>query len=208
VVYSRLGSARGQVLHDFEGTNRTQYGLTVQTGAVLNRDDAVLGGRNLAQSAVIVSVDGAPGGSQFDILVDGHSRGRVKAGRRVPIFLEPYHSYSVRLRPLNAASVWFDTASRALTLYPGNVQHVRWHVEHLLTIFGRAVGPDGKAVADATVTSRRGIGQSDSNGYFQIETSSDDALSFEIAGGTKCRVTLGGLDQKLDYAAVGRVLCQ
>jgi len=208
VVYSRLGSARGQVLHDFEGTNRTQYGLTVQTGAVLNRDDAVLGGRNLAQSAVIVSVDGAPDGSQFDILVDGHSRGRVKAGRRVPIFLEPYHSYSVRLRPLNAASVWFDTASRALTLYPGNVQHVRWHVEHLLTIFGRAVGPDGKAVADATVTSRRGIGQSDSNGYFQIETSSDDALSFEIAGGTKCRVTLGGLDQKLDYAAVGRVLCQ
>lgn len=208
MVYSRFGSARGQVLHDFDGANRTQYGLTVQTGAVLNRDDAVLGGRNLAQSAVVVSVDGASDGSQFDVLVDGHSRGRVRAGRRLPIFLEPYRSYSVRLRPVDAASVWFDTAAREFTLYPGNVQHARWHVEHLLTIFGRAVGTDGRAIADAMITSRRGIGQSDSNGYFQIEASSDDALSFETAGGTKCEVTLGGLDRKLDYSSVGRVLCQ
>ncbi|HEU4683162.1 MAG TPA: TcfC E-set like domain-containing protein [Nitrospira sp.] len=208
MVHSRFGSARGEVSHDFEGTNRTQYGLTLQTGAVLNRNDAVIGGRNLAQSAVIVSVDGVADGSQFDILVDGQSRGRVRAGRRVPLFLEPYHSYSLRLRPVNAASVWFDTAARQFTLYPGNVQHVRWHVEHLLTIFGRAVGTDGKAIADAMVTSRRGIGQSDADGYFQIETSGDDVLSFQTAGGGKCKVMLAGLAGKIDYASVGRVLCQ
>jgi hypothetical protein len=208
MAYSRFGSARGQILHDFEGGNRTQYGLSVQTGAVVNRDYAVFGGRNLAQSAVIVSVDGTRDGSQFDVLVDGRSRGRVKSGRRVPIFLEPYHTYEVRLRPVNAASVWFDTAARELTLYPGNVQHVRWRAEHLLTIFGRAVGPDGKAIADAMVTSRKGIGQSDSDGYFQIETSAEDSLSFETAGGAKCKVSLGGLGQKTDYASLGRVVCQ
>jgi hypothetical protein len=207
-AYSRFGSARGQIVHDFEGANRTQYGLTVQTGAVANRGDALFGGRNLAQSAVIVSVEGAPDSSQFDILVDGHSRGRVKAGRRVPLFLEPYHSYEVRLRPVHAASVWFDAAPREITLYPGNVQHVRWHAEHLLTVFGRAVGTDGKAVADAMVTSRRGIGQSDSNGFFQIETSGEDSLSFATASGATCKVSLGGLEQKTDYASIGRVLCQ
>jgi hypothetical protein len=55
-AYSRFGSARGQIVHDFEGANRTQYGLTVQTGAVANRGDALFGGRNLAQRSAIVSV--------------------------------------------------------------------------------------------------------------------------------------------------------
>jgi hypothetical protein len=208
MVYSRFGSLRGQLVHDLRGNNRTQYGLTLQTGALLDRHDLVLGGRNLAQSAAIVSVDGGPGDTEFEILVDDHSRGRVRAGTRVPIFLEPYRSYSLRLRPVKAASVWYDSAAREFTLYPGNVQHLSWHVEHLLTIFGRAVGADGKPIADALVMSRRGVGQSDSEGYFQIETSGESRLSFEGAGDARCEVTLPELRQGLDYAPVGKVLCR
>ncbi len=208
VVYSRYGTARGEVLRDFEGDRRMQYGLNLQTGAVLDRDDAVIGGRNLSESALVVRVDGAPVNSEFDVLVNEQPRGRVGAGQRLPIFLQPYRSYSVRLRPVKSGSLWYDSAARSFTLYPGNVQHVRWQVEHLLTLFGRAVRPDGRPVADATIASTRGVGQSDSNGYFQIEAAEKDALSFAMPDGGACSVRVGQLAKQQDYASLGKVLCQ
>jgi hypothetical protein len=206
-VYSRFGSARGEILHDFEQSKRTQYGLSLQTGAVVNRDDAIFGGRNLEESGLVISIDGSSRDAEFDILINGQPRGHLKAGERLPIFLPPYHAYSVRLRPLNAASVWYDSAARELTLYPGNVEHVTWHVEGLVTVFGRALKADGRPVAEAIVKSRRGISQSNADGYFQIETSANDVLSFENGDGV-CRIKLQEMNRNRDYASVGKVICQ
>ena len=207
-VYSRFGSVRGEISRDFEGGKRTQYGLSLQTAAVANRDDVVLGGRNLEESGLVVSVDGSARQAQFEVLIDGQPRGRVRAGERLPVFLRPYHAYSVRLRPVDAASVWYDTAAREFTLYPGNVEHVRWHVESVLTVFGRAVREDGTPVAEATVTSRRGISQSNAEGYFQIETSANDRLSFDIGNGKACNIAINGLDKGRDYSSLGKVICR
>ncbi len=207
LLYTRFGSARGQVLHSAEGDGRTQYGLTLQTGAILDRDDAVFGGRDVGESAMVISVEGSDA-SQFDILINGQPRGRVSTGGRIPIFLEPYRSYSVKLRPVNAASVWYDSAAREFTLYPGNVQHVRWKVEHLVTIFGRAVKADGTPVSDAIITSRRGVGQSNTDGYFQVETTANDMLSFTNGAGVECKVGIHDLKDQRDYARVGKVVCQ
>jgi hypothetical protein len=207
-VYSRFGSLRGEVSRDFEGSKLTQFGLSLQTGAVANRDDFVLGGRNLEESGVVISIDGSARDAQFDVLIDGQPRGRVKAGDRLPVFLRPYHAYSVKLRPVDAASVWFDASARELTLYPGNVEHLRWSVENLLTVFGRAVREDGTPVADAMVTSKKGIGQSNSEGYFQIETSASDVLSFDSGNGKACNIIIKGLGQERDYASLGKVICR
>jgi hypothetical protein len=207
-VYSRFGSLRGEVSRDFEGSKLAQYGLSLQTGAVANRDDFVLGGRNLEESGVVISIDGSARDAQFDVLIDGQPRGRVKAGDRLPVFLRPYHAYSVKLRPVDAASVWFDASARELTLYPGNVEHLRWSVENLLTVFGRAVREDGTPVADAMVTSKKGIGQSNSEGYFQIETSASDVLSFDSGNGKACNIIVEGLGQERDWASLGKVICQ
>jgi Mat/Ecp fimbriae outer membrane usher protein len=207
MLYSRFGSVHGELLRNFEGSKQTQYGLSLQTGAILNRQDAAFGGRNLAESALVVSIDGA-GDAEFDVLINGQAHGRIKPGQRLPIFLQPYHSYSVRLRPIDAPSVWYDTAAHEFILYPGNVQNVRWHVEHLLTVFGQAVRGNGEPVADAMITSRRGMGQSNREGYFQIETSANDALSFESGNGTLCTVKLVGLKEQSDFERLGKVVCQ
>ena len=208
ILYSRFGTARGEIRHNIEGGNRTQYGLTVQTGAILNRDDALIGGRDLGESALVVSVEGDSDKSAFDVLINGQSRGRVSAGGRLPLFLQPYRTYSVRLRPVKGASVWYDSAAHKVTLYPGNVQHVRWHAEHLVTVIGRALRPDGKPVGDAMVTSRRGMGQANPDGYFQIETTSNDVLAFDPREGAQCKVEVGAVKPQQDFARLGRVVCQ
>ena len=208
IVYSRFGSARGEILHNIEGNKRTQYGLSVQTGAILSPHDVIIGGRELSQSAIVASIDGDSGPSEFEVLVNGQPHGRLKAGQRLPIFLQPYRAYSVTLRPVNAASVWYDSAARKFTLYPGNVQDVRWHTEHLITVFGRAVRPDGRPVADAMITSRRGVGQSNGNGYFQVDAAGSDILAFNTANGTECKVNLVNLKSRSDFAGLGKVICQ
>lgn len=207
-LQSRFGSVRAEVLHQVEGGTRTQYALTAQTGALFSRNDVLLGGRNLEQSALIVSLSGDSGKSEFDVLVNEQPRGRLSAGERLPIFLQPYRAYYVRLRPVDAASVWFDAAPREATLYPGNVQHIGWRTEQLVTVFGRVVDVEDKPVADALVTSKRSVGQSDANGYFQVEVSANETLSFAANDNRSCSATLGALDVRDDFAAVGKVICK
>lgn len=208
IVHSRFGNARIEVVQGIEGSNRTQYALSLQTGALVERHDALLGGPDLTESAFIVSIDGAPANSSFDVIVNGETKARVRSGDRLPIFVQPYHAYSVRLRPVGAQSIWYDSAVRTFSLYPGNVRHLSWHVEHLQTIFGRAVGPDGEPLANALITARRGLGQSNAEGYFQIDTSAEDVLLFHSANEADCKVNVPQTNQRLDYASVGRVVCE
>jgi hypothetical protein len=58
------------------------------------------------------------------------------------------------------------------------------------------------------VTSKKGIGQSNSEGYFQIETSASDVLSFDSGNGKACNIIIKGLGQERDYASLGKVICR
>ena len=73
-VASRLGTVRADVLHGFEGRSGTQYGVNFQTGIAIGSKTIELGGRDLNQSAVIISLKGAAGAGLFDILIDGVPR--------------------------------------------------------------------------------------------------------------------------------------
>ena len=207
-LLNSLGSVRGEVLHQFEGNPTTHYVVALRSGLLVNGSGAVIAGRNLQQSALMVSVGGAPAEADFEVLVDEQPKGRLKSGSQLPIFLEPYRGYDVRIRPLRVTSVSFDTAPRKVVLYPGNVQHVKWETAPLVTVFGRAIRPDGSSVADALVTAARGIGQSNSEGYFQVDVAGRESLSFAVGMKEKCTVDVGKLEVEDDFAALGTVVCQ
>lgn len=205
-LYSRFGSVRADLLHDFSGP--LQYGLSVQTGAAVDPSDLAVGGRELQESAVVAALDGIAPDARFEVLVDEQPHGQLSAGGRLPIFLQPYHQYSVRLRPVGGASVWYDSVTRDLTLYPGTVRHLSWRVEHVASLFGQAVRPDGARVKGASVQSKRGVGETDDQGYFQIDAGSRDSLLFTSADGRTCHVKLGDLAARGSYVSLGKVLCQ
>ena len=205
---TQLGSARAEFLHSLEGRRGSQYGLSFQTGIALGARAIELGGRDLNQSAIIASVDGSARDVAFDVLIDEVPRGRLGAGKRLPIFLESYKSYSLRLRPVGAAPVNYDSAPRLVTLFPGNVEHLRWNAAQLVTVFGQAVGADGKAIANASITLSRAIGQTDENGYFQVDAEADDVLRVDSGRSGTCKIPLAGLKVEGDYTRLGRVICK
>jgi len=196
------------LLHPLEGEGGLQYGLTLQSGAAIDRHEVALGGRDVEESALVVSLDGERGRSSFDVLVDDQPRARLAAGESIPIFLQPYRSYKVRLRPAGPASVDYDSATRSITLYPGNVAHVRWTARPLFTVFGQAVGADGRPVANAMVQSDRGIGETNGQGYFQIDVAGGDTLSFTHGQSSSCHAKVAMPAEGEDLVALGKVVCR
>jgi hypothetical protein len=208
-LYTSIGSARADLLKRLDGRGGLQYGLAIQTGAAVSRHVAALGGRDIEESAVVISLDGESAGTSFEVLVNDQPRGRVAAGDSLPLFLQPYHRYRVRLRPSGPGAIDYDSSAREVTLYPGNVERLHWAVHSLFTAFGQAIRPDGKPVANALVQSARGIGETDANGYFQVDVAAGDLLEFSARAANACHVRID--PPKLpgkDYVSLDKVICQ
>ncbi len=128
-----------------------------------------LGGEHQNQSAVMIAVGGSATGLSFDVLVNGGRRGVVRAGKSSLITLRPFQSYTVRLRPRGSSFVYFEDKEYSVTLYPGNVVKLGWEVDQVDIIFGRIVGQDGNAVANALLHGVAGLATTDESGVFQAE---------------------------------------
>jgi hypothetical protein len=209
-AYARtpLVNARADLLHQFGDLATTQYAATLESGIVMSGHGVGMSGREMNDSAVEVSAGGIEPGQRFELLVDEVARGTVGAGRTTRVFLQPYRSYDIRLRPLGAQAASFDTAARQVTLYPGSVAALHWDVTPLFVLFGQAVDGLGRPVANAEIKGSFGIGRSDGEGYFQVETRSGDMLGFEPASAPGCTVTVGKARQRDGYVSGGKVQCR
>ena len=209
-AYARtpLVNARADLLHQFGDLATTQSAATLESGFVMSGHGVGMSGREMNDSAVEVSADGIEPGQRFELLVDEVARGTVGAGRTTRVFLQPYRTYHIRLRPLGAQAASFDTAARQVTLYPGSVATLHWDVTPLFVLFGQAVDGLGRPVANAEIKGAFGIGRSDGEGYFQIETRSGDVLGFEPASAPACAVTVGKARQRDGYVSGGKVQCR
>jgi outer membrane usher protein FimD/PapC len=206
-VLGAFGSANGDVQHDLK-SGTTQFSANFRTGIAITPKAVAWGGREITDSGVIVSVDGAASDGTFEVLVDDAPKGQLGAGGRLPIFLTPYREYSVRIRPVSGPGLAFDSSPRRVSLYPGNVEPLVWQVERVFTAFGRAVHPDGSPAANAEVSSPRGIGRTDAQGFFQIDTGVDDVATLRWGGQQECSIKLTSDRPKADYVSLGTVICK
>lgn len=204
---SRLADVRADVLHNLETPGGTQFGITVQSGAAASTHGMAIGANDVEQSAVILSVSGDARDVPFNVLVDDHPKGRIRIGERLSLFLPPYRAYRIRLVPSDSDPVMFDASTRTVTLYPGNVQTLRWTAQSYFTVFGQAISQSHKPIANALVRAGRSISESDSNGYFQIDVVRGDRITLGELG-LNCDVDLGRITLKDDYAPIGKVVCK
>jgi len=204
----RFGNLRGDVVHDLEGHGGTQYDVGLQSGLTLGASGIDVGARDLEQSAMVVSVSGDATAATFNVLVNNVPKGRVRIGRHLLLFVPPYHKYEVRLVPVAAVPVDYDTATREITLYPGNVQSLAWRAQSYFTVFGQAVTQNGVPISGALVQAAKGIAETDANGYFQLDVRRDDPITIAKADGPSCQIKLGDVTVRNDFASVGRVQCE
>jgi hypothetical protein len=173
----------------------TDYDETSWAGSVftslLQGDDAwAVGGQNVADAAVLVTLTGESPDTDFEVVVDGYGRGYARGGATTALHLPAYHTYQIRIRPRRSAFVEFDDSPRSVTLYPGNVARLDWEVKSLFVVLGRVVDPSGNGIANARVEGAQGLAVTDEDGFFQTEVASSDEiieLGFASRAGT-CQV--------------------
>jgi hypothetical protein len=208
VMTSAVGSGRADLVHNFERGGATQYDVSFQTGMAIGARGATVGARQTEQSAIIIAVDGDAPTANFKVLVDDIPRGRVRIGQPLSLFVPGYHTYRVRLLPVEAVAVDYDSASRAVTLYPGNVQSLHWQAQSYFTLIAQAVSPGGSPMANALVETARGVAETDANGYFQIDMRRDDPITIVRSGAPACLIKVPDVRVQNDFASMGKVVCQ
>ena len=206
-LYGRFGNVRADVLDSLEGSGGIQYGLTLQSTVAMSASKVGLGSRDLDDSAIIVEIAGETGSTDFQVLVNGMAYGHVRGRGSLPIHLQPYRAYEVSVRPEGAAAVSLDTDAQRITLYPGNVRVIRWTARTFFTAFGQAVSADGTPITNALVQAPHSVGETDENGYFQIDAANGDSLAF-TRGSARCEVRLDGAVPRNDFVSLGKVVCK
>lgn len=186
----------------------TQYSASFQTGLAVTSKAALLGGKELGEGSIVVRVGGHATGTVFEVLVNDSPRGTLRAGSSLPLFLPPYRAYDVRIRPLDGDRASYDGRTRKVSIYPGTVASLEWKAEPVVAVFGRAVLADGSPIVFADITATSGVGQTDDQGYFQIETGTNEVLNVRTRDGRTCRLTIGNLKISNGYAPLGEQQCQ
>lgn len=207
-VSSPIGNGRADFLHNFGSGGTTQFTANLNTGLAAGDGSVHVGGLQMDDSAIVVSLTGTDAGGIFDVIVDEVARGTVELGQNLALFLPAYRQYDVRLKPRHTQISNFETSSRIVTLYPGNVVKVEWKVTPLVILFGRAVDSSGKPIANASITGPHGVGLTDGEGYFQIEARPSDSLNVVSRTGAACSMGFAGATPSKGYVLAGEIVCR
>ncbi len=173
-----------------EGGAQTAYagGFAVNTAQL--EGDVHVGGDENDRAAVIVETKGDAAGAMLEVVVNGVSRARVRVGKRQALYLSPFHTYRVHVKPEGGALDDYDAVERNVTLYPGNVAKLAWEVNRFSVVVGKIVTPDGAPLKDAIIQESKEQAATDASGRIQAELTRPSALHLKDKDGRVCRVTL------------------
>lgn len=200
------GRADGLVEQDFDGEQTTRYAANLFFNVLGNDGAVALGGRETTRSGVIIALDG-DADAEFDVLVDGYPKASVRNGDRLPLLLSEYKVYDIRLKPVNAPAIAFDSRAREVSLYPGTIKTLRWRVNRVVTVFGRLVEGDGKSISDARITGAVEPAYTDAEGFFQAVVSKRATLKVKISGGRTCTVSIDVTGIQGEFTTLDNLTC-
>lgn len=186
---NQLGQFAGSVQKNFGTNSNFTYGGSFALGMAQANDDIRIGGTQGDGSAIMVDVSG-DAKSDMTIYVNDMAQGTVKIGGRQVVYLSPFHIYHVRLVPVQPELLDYESSSRKVTLYPGNVAKLHWEVNKFYVVSARLQQPDGSPLVDALLEESRDEITTNSQGRLQAELSKPTHLTFTKADGGRCAVTL------------------
>lgn len=203
-----LATVEVTVNHSFDDERETTYTGEIEFDLVGNTDGFAITGFGGTDATIIVAIDGEiPEDAQFEIFIDGSKRARLDGPSSEPILLDPYRSYQVSILS-NADSLFdYELEAQEITLFPGSVATVTWHVLRILPVFGRVVDENGEPVGRARIEGAHDVASSDADGWFQAQVNGTPALTFVAPGMAPCTVPIGDLPHDAVFYDLGTVVC-
>ncbi|MBT4083318.1 MAG: hypothetical protein HOE83_05995 [Alphaproteobacteria bacterium] len=205
---SRWGKYSFDGENNWGGTTRsTRWGGNIATSVLTDGGVVAFGGRERQDSGIVVSLDGSSRNAEFNVMVNGASKGIVKVGDRIPVLLSPYNTYVVRLEPTGGDFVSYDAENRDITLYPGNIVGITWSINPIVAVFGRVIRKDGTPVTFARVDGAGKGTFTDDLGYFQAELNKPGTFTVRPTDADACEIVVAALPPDQDFADLKDLIC-
>ena len=201
------GSLSLDVAHtDVSRFDATQYSLGFQTTFAAGAGHLQVTGKTTSDSLLLARVDGANAQDTFEVLVDEQPAGTLVGAKPVALALPGYRKYSVRIRPTSERLLAYDSAARAVALYPGTVAKVEWKTAPITLKAGRLVNPDGSPVCGALLTVPGAWAETDDQGFFQIEAPDEVELTVSLPDGRSFATLLPRGSAALGVVRMGTIV--
>ena len=190
------------------GSDYTSYTGELRTLLAASQNNTVIGGGDIADSAVLVDINGSPD-SLFEVLVNNTPTGLAQGGNITVVPLAPFATYQVAIRPRGEYFHDFDTSAKTITLYPGNVLRADFHSQREEVLLGKLVDRRGQALALHELRAGSSSARTDSFGLFQIRIpESTEKLDIYQNNTKVCQLELpNAYRKKSGIGLVGTVSC-
>lgn len=195
---NRIGRFRGSVQQSFGGEESI---LNYSGGFAINmamlENGIYLGGDQNDKSAVVIDTEG-DADTDMKIFVGNAERSLVKVGKSQVLYLPPYQTYKIRISPSKKGLFDYDTSAQKVTLYPGNVTHLKWQVDKFYVMTGKIIDDSGAPLTGAELLDIKTPAMTDEDGYIQAELNRRGKIKFRTkqrgstksAGGQECQVEM------------------
>jgi outer membrane usher protein FimD/PapC len=84
---------------------------------------------------------------------------------RIALGLPAYKQYTIGLKPEGAPQFDLSGTEKTVTLYPGNVDRIRFQAQRVISIYGQVLNADGNPLARARVEAGGDYAIADDRGY-------------------------------------------
>lgn len=206
-VASQLGKFNLEVAYS-EENSRLSYGANLATTFIANSDTIQFGGKRQARSAVVLDIQGEEQDAYFDVTVNQLVRDQVEIGRKSILPLAPYQTYEIDLVLRGSSLVNFESTTRKVTLYPGNVVSLKWEAERVLVAFGQIQDEAGNPIANGLINGVIGLATTDGFGIFQAEIKSTTRQLEVRTRAGNCSIDLPELESEELVATLGTLTCR
>jgi hypothetical protein len=204
---SRYGNGFFETQHQrTTNSNNTTYSAGAQAVVITGASAVALGGSKPGRAGLIIDLNGQSN-EDFEVRVNNHKRATTTRNRNQPVLLPPYSSYEVTLKSKGDSLVHFDAKPQSVTLYPGNVTHLRWDVDPVFVVIGQAIYADGRAIENTRITNLDEFSGTDENGWFQVELSKIKTLELTPADGPACNIKLPEQTEYEEVIVFDQLVC-
>lgn len=204
-----VGFVETQTVHQ-DNIDQTLYSAGAYASVTTESSGFTMRGSKAGQAGLVISLQEGQkqdSAEKYDVLINNQVAKMSSHSGKQLILLKPYQQYNISLKSKAKKLIHFDASRQKITLYPGNVTHLKWKITPVFVVVGQAVHTDQSAVKNARITNLKEFSATDEYGWFQIELTNMKTLQLQSGDGKNCSISLPERPTDEEVIVLDQLIC-